>query len=137
MVCLEQSEINTAFPAAPASAQATTAPEVFRNTIDQVVARVFAVPPARLDCERRDIAPIALARQIAMYTAHVAFGLSLTRVGLIYRRDRTTVRHACSLVEDRRDEPDFDRSLDLIEGIVRCEAVARMGFEPNQSRRAS
>lgn len=133
----KQDQLNTGAAAAAAGSEAITVPEHLRHTIDQVVARVFDVPPSKLGGERRDLAPIALARQIAMYTAHVTFGLSLTRVGLIYRRDRTTVRHACSLVEDRRDEPDFDRSLDLIEGIVRCEASARTGLEPKHGRGAS
>ena len=112
-------------------------PQTIRLAVDQAIARVFAVAPDRLAGPNRDRAPIALARQIAMYTAHVTFGLTFTDVGLIYARDRTTVRHACSLVEDRRDDQGFDRSLDLIEGIVRCEAVARLGFEPAKSRRSA
>jgi hypothetical protein len=37
----------------------------------------------------------------------------------VFARDRTTVAHACGLVEDRRDDPAFDRSLDLLEGVLR------------------
>lgn len=61
----------------------------------------------------------AFARQVAMYLAHVACGLTLTQVGQVFARDRTTVAHACSLVEDLRDDPMLDRSLELLEGVVR------------------
>jgi chromosomal replication initiation ATPase DnaA len=54
-----------------------------------------------------------------MYLAHVACGLSLTEVGRLFARDRTTVAHACGLIEDRRDDAAFDRALELIEGIMR------------------
>ena len=54
-----------------------------------------------------------------MYLAHVAFGLTLTEVGQVFARDRTTVAHACSLIEDLRDDLAFDRSLELLEGVLR------------------
>lgn len=58
---------------------------------------------------------IAFARQLAMYLTHVGFGVTLTEVGLCFERDRTTVRHACALVEDRRDQPAFDLSVSALE----------------------
>ena len=54
-----------------------------------------------------------------MYLAHVVCELSLTEVGQLFARDRTTVAHACSLIEDRRDDKAFDRALDLLEGVLR------------------
>jgi chromosomal replication initiation ATPase DnaA len=68
---------------------------------------------------------VAFARQVAMYLAHVGGGLCLSEVGRLFARDRTTVAHACALVEDRRDDPDFDRCLSflelaLISGSERC-----------------
>jgi chromosomal replication initiation ATPase DnaA len=45
--------------------------------------------------------------------------VSLTEVGHLFDRDRTTVAHACSLVEDRRDDPDFDY-LNHLERAVSC-----------------
>ncbi len=54
-----------------------------------------------------------------MYLAHVVFSLSLTEVGHLFARDRTTVAHACMIVEDRRDDRCFDRSLELLESAVR------------------
>lgn len=80
-----------------------------------VVAQVFAVPPSDLLRTTRGRAGVALARQIAMYLAHVVGGQTLTDIGQAFRRDRTTVAHACRLVEARRDDPSFDRVLELLE----------------------
>jgi len=44
--------------------------------------------------------------------------LSLTATGRLFGRDRTTAAHACTVVEDRRDDPLFDRALDLLEWAV-------------------
>ena len=57
----------------------------------------------------------AFARQIAMYLAHVGFGLSMAEIGRAFGRDRTTVVHACHLIEDRRDDIRFDLMLDHLE----------------------
>ena len=35
----------------------------------------------------------------------------MTNFGTLFGRDRTTVRHGCGLVEDRRDEPAFEQEL--------------------------
>jgi hypothetical protein len=59
-------------------------------------------------------APISLARQIAMYLAHVAFRLSYTEVGQLFGRDRTTVAHACAVIEDLRDDQTIDRALTVL-----------------------
>jgi chromosomal replication initiation ATPase DnaA len=53
-----------------------------------------------------------------MYLAHVVGGLSLTEVGTLFARDRTTVAHACGVVEDRRDDPELDGRLEHLECAV-------------------
>jgi hypothetical protein len=90
----------------------------FRRLIEAAIGNVFAVPCALLSSPSRGKAPVALARQAAMYLAHVSCGFSLTDVGHIFARDRTTVAHACAVIEDRRDDPVFDRALELMEWIV-------------------
>ena len=80
--------------------------------------QVFGVARADLHHTTRGRAKVARARQVAMYLAHVACGLSLTETGRLFGRDRTTVAHACSVVEDRRDDPLFDRALDLLQWAV-------------------
>lgn len=71
-----------------------------------------------LQSQSRSSAEIALARQTAMYLAHTKFGISYGEVGDFFCRDRSTVAHACRLVEDRRDNCEFDRSLSRMENIV-------------------
>ncbi|MCA8901296.1 MAG: chromosomal replication initiator DnaA [Hyphomonas sp.] len=68
----------------------------------------------------------ARGRQIAMYLLRTGLGMSLARVARVFRRDRTTVSHACHLVEDLRDDPDFDvwveqLTLGLTSVAVLCE----------------
>lgn len=100
---------------------------VRRCAIEYSVARVFAVPISALHSATRGRAPVALARQIAMYLAHVICGLSMAEVGRIFERDRTTVSHACALIEDRRDDPLFDQILELLERVAREEVRRRLG----------
>ena len=78
---------------------------------------------------------IAFARQLAMYLTHVGFGLTLTEVGVCFERDRTTVRHACALVEDRRDQPAFDLALSALEtGLAHLAFGLQLGFGPEVAR---
>lgn len=62
--------------------------------------------------------PYCHLRQIAMYVCHVALSMSLTEIGLGFGRDRTTVSHACRVVEDRRDDPAYDRFVEAVERIA-------------------
>jgi chromosomal replication initiation ATPase DnaA len=87
--------------------------------LDLMVAGVFDVESDLLRLPTRGRARVALARQVAMYLAHIACGLSLTEVGELFERDRTTVAHACAVIEQRRDDANFDAALELLEGIVR------------------
>jgi chromosomal replication initiation ATPase DnaA len=91
-----------------------------RWAIESAVAAVFEVGVEELRGKTRGSARTAFARQVAMYLAHVGCGVSLTEVGHLFDRDRTTVAHACSLVEDKRDDPDFDYRLNHLERAVSC-----------------
>lgn len=90
-----------------------------RRVIEQAVAPAFDVVRHELWAQTRGSPTTAFARQVAMYLAHVGCGLTLTEVGRLFARDRTTVAHACGLVEDRREQPPFDRALELLEGAMR------------------
>lgn len=100
-------------------------PEHMRIVIEASVGQVFGVLAEEFGMVTRGRAPIAFARQIAMYLSHVACGQSLTDVGRIFARDRTTVAHACARIEDMRDDRRFDRVLDLLEAIVRYRLTPR------------
>ncbi len=83
--------------------------------VADAVATTFAVPLGELCATTRRQAAAALARQSAMYLAHVVFGLSLTEVGRAFGRDRTTAAYACGRVENLRDDPALDAILDALE----------------------
>jgi chromosomal replication initiation ATPase DnaA len=83
------------------------------------VAFAFSCEPQIL-IEARGPAPVAFARQVAMYLTHVAFGMSLQRVAQAFSRDRSTVAYACHAIEDRRDDPHIDDMLDKLEASLRA-----------------
>lgn len=73
---------------------------------------------AQLQAQSRSTAEIALARQTAMYLAHTKFGITYAEVGIYFNRDRSTVAHACRVIEDRRDNEEFDDRLCRMENLV-------------------
>ena len=92
-----------------------------RHLAESCVAAVFNVSFYEMRSSQRCCTDVAFARQIAMYLAHVAGSLSLSEVGRLFGRDHTTVAYACAAVEDRRDDPLFDRCLAFLEvGLVAC-----------------
>jgi chromosomal replication initiation ATPase DnaA len=50
----------------------------------------------------------ARARHIAMYLAYAGLGMSVTRVAEAFGRDKSTAARACRIIEDCREDPDFD-----------------------------
>lgn len=89
------------------------------RSVHDAVEMVYRIEKGQLKRPTRGRSRVAFARQVAMYLAHVTFGLTLTTVGRAFGRDRTTVSHACALVEDARDNPEFDRTLETLEAIAR------------------
>jgi hypothetical protein len=104
--------IKLASPADPLSRSARA------RLAEAAICSALRLSPAGLRQGRRGISRVAFGRQIAMYLAHVGFGLNLSQVGLAFGRDRTTVRHACVLVEDRRSEPAFELALAALESAL-------------------
>jgi len=78
-------------------------------------AAALGVDPTMLAAPTRLCAPVARARQIAVYLHHVAMGASLSDCARLFRRDRATVRHACARIEDMRDDPHFDFGVTILE----------------------
>jgi|GEM_PF-838280 len=83
------------------------------------VARDFGLEMAALFAPTRGAPRAAFARQVAMYLAHTGFELSLGRIGRVFERDRTTVSHACHVVEDGRDDIWLDCRLEALELFCR------------------
>tara|TARA_A100001201_G_C4009561_1_gene177094 strand:- start:2 stop:418 length:417 start_codon:yes stop_codon:yes gene_type:complete len=89
--------------------------QMMTGLVREVVCSVFFLSQSELTSKNRGKAHIAFARQVAMYLANISLGLTFTEIGTDFGRDRTTVAHACQLIEDKREDPDFDWSLDLME----------------------
>lgn len=79
------------------------------------VAAARGVPTRQLLLPKRGEADVALARQLAMYLMHVVLGRLYHDVGRFFGRDRTTVSHACAVIEDLRDDPEFDAEVSRLE----------------------
>lgn len=97
------------------------------DIVSLAVAATFMVPLSELHAESRRAAPVALARQSAMYLAHVEFGMSLTDVGRAFGRARTTVARACETIERRRDEPRLDAALAALTHLLRRDLLTARG----------
>lgn len=91
--------------------------EICDGLID-ITAALFDVPGKELRRPGKTSLDVSRVRQIAMYVAHVVLGLSMGEVGRGFGRDRTTVMHACHLVEDMRDDPEFDRYVATTERVA-------------------
>ena len=87
----------------------------------EAVARVFDIAMSEIMALTRRRANVAFARQNAMYLCHVAFGMSFADIGRHFGRDRTTVSHACRLIEDARDLASLDVMLDRLEFSLKAE----------------
>ncbi len=92
---------------------------VVRQQLDKLVAAAFRLDETLLEQPTRGKARVARARQVAMYLAHTVCGYSLTHVGTIFGRDRTTVAHACAVIEECREDRDFDRAVEMLERSTR------------------
>lgn len=91
--------------------------EVCEGMVD-ICAALFNVPSKELRQTGRNSAEVSRVRQIAMYVTHVSLGIAMHEVGRCFARDRTTVRHAVHVVEDLRDDPEFDRIVVITERVA-------------------
>jgi hypothetical protein len=92
-----------------------------------MTAYAVGVAASELRAPTRGSAEAALARQAAMYLCHVAFEMSLARVAAAFRRDRSTVSHACHKMEDARDDAGFDAWIERLEEAMRLTPHAPEG----------
>jgi chromosomal replication initiation ATPase DnaA len=82
------------------------------------------ISEAELLAQGRGPGETARARQIAMYLLHTSLSASYGEVADAFSRDRTTVSHACRLIEDLRDDARHDALLCRLEAVLA--AVAPM-----------
>ncbi|MBL8584882.1 MAG: chromosomal replication initiator DnaA [Rhizobiaceae bacterium] len=90
-----------------------------------IAAALYNVSGKELRRAGRTSLNVSRVRQVAMYVAHTALGLTMGDVGRGFARDRTTVLHACHLVEDLREDAEFDRHVILTERVAVAALRAR------------
>lgn len=94
------------------------------DALIDLLVTMFGVSGAELRSPLRCRREVARVRQIGMYVAHTAFGLAMREVAAGFGRDRTTVMHACHLVEDMRDDTEFDAIVSTFERIAQSAFTA-------------
>ncbi len=85
------------------------------QALGAIVASALGLGLEELRSARRGTADVSFARQVAMYLAHTHLGFPFVVTGRLFGRDRTTARHACRQVEDRREDPRVDCLIDCLE----------------------
>lgn len=86
----------------------------------------FGTPSLDIRSKTRGANDVCLARQISMYLMNVIYGVSLTRIGRVFNRDRSTASHACNVVEDYREDPFLDQKITRLETfLIGSMALAR------------
>lgn len=88
------------------------------DAVIMVVCTAFGIKRSQVFAQSRSIAPIARARQTAFYLAHIIGQKTYIEIGEHFGRDRTTVAHGCSVIEDLRDDGIFDCLLTHLETAV-------------------
>jgi chromosomal replication initiation ATPase DnaA len=82
-----------------------------------IMAAFFGVPGHELRSGERCRREVSRVRQIGMYVAHTLLGMTMTEVARGFGRDRSTVMHACHLIEDARENKEFDAILTTFERL--------------------
>jgi hypothetical protein len=106
--------VQTTRPLYPASLPVRTVCRI----VCQITAELLSLLGDRVIVRRERRRPSCHVRQIAMYVCHVALRMSFRDIGKAFGRDRTTVGHACHVVEDRRDDAAFDEFVSAIERLA-------------------
>jgi len=111
-------------PSSPGGASSPGGPEgalparLVCGIVRQVTAEMLMLVGDRVQMRRDRRRSSCHVRQIAMYVSHVVLQISLTDIGQVFGRDRTTVSHACNVVEDRRDDVAFDDFVAAVERVI-------------------
>ncbi len=92
-----------------------------------IAAALFNISSKDIRRTGRSRLPTTRVRQVAMYVAHVALGLTMTEVGRGFGRDRKTVQLACHTVEDMRDDAEFDQLVAQTERVALVALRNRIG----------
>lgn len=115
---IEPPRLSSAEQASPLAGPVRVPVRTICQVVRQIAVEMIQLASDRVQARRDRRRATAHVRQIAMYVCHVALGLSQSEIGLAFGRDRTTVGHACAVVEDRRDDPAFDEFVAAVERLA-------------------
>ena len=87
--------------------------------VNQMIAAAFEISGERLLHNDRGVVRINRPRQISMYLMNTALSLKFTEIAEFYDKDRTTVSHACKVIEELRDDVEFDDRISEFENTIR------------------
>jgi chromosomal replication initiation ATPase DnaA len=80
-----------------------------------LVTEATGVPPEWFVARARGTAEIVAARHLAMYLLRVVCSLQFAEIANLLRRDASTVAHACAVIENRRDDAEFEALVSRLE----------------------
>jgi hypothetical protein len=115
----------------PVAEKPATEPTRLCAIAARLAASHYDISLADIGARTRRSRRAARARHVAMYLAHVAFGLSLAAIGIAFGRSRRSTAHACARIEDARDDPAFDAA------IAGLEISARILLDLERERKAA
>jgi chromosomal replication initiation ATPase DnaA len=87
-----------------------------------IVAHTYGVELYDMRAGTRGAPRAALARQIAMYLCHVVFRMTVQEIAQAFLRRKSTAHHALRRIEELRDDPELDRTLQFLETMLRSAA---------------
>ncbi|MFN7009595.1 MAG: helix-turn-helix domain-containing protein [Allorhizobium sp.] len=105
-----------AFPPAPTPGLSER--RIVCLVVRQLTAELLAAAGNREEVRRARRRASCHVRQISMYVCHVALSMAYGDIAEAFGVDRTTVAHACHMVEDRRDDAGFDAFVSSVERLA-------------------
>jgi Bacterial dnaA protein helix-turn-helix len=86
---------------------------------EATVALAFAQTFNTVRAPTRSIAEHAFVRQLAVYMTNTTFAQNFTAIGRTFGRERSTISHACTLVESARQTPHINTALVALDHALR------------------
>jgi chromosomal replication initiation ATPase DnaA len=85
------------------------------HALIKCISALRRIPLYDLLDDQRGLAAVCETRQLAMYLVHVVLSRPQDEVGRLFGRQRSTVAHACQVIEDQREAPEIEREIARIE----------------------
>lgn len=84
-----------------------------------VAAHSFGIPLDAIIASETGSDQAVKARQVAMYLSRTVLKLGAREIARAFRRTHPAVLHACRRIEEAREDPAFDRTVEWLESFLR------------------